>query len=173
MERTTQLDILTAMHCGPLRLLLPFLLFNSFKNKKKRSKPGVFSCQHAHVLLLAEACLCISVFSFSKQRLHGAASSRSNLRVSGSWTLGKLQAAASQQEKEAPVSLFRSWLPCTCVELWRETGKQRKISALLLHVSTFLQTVFLGLFHPLDFIHAADWCKLVCVCVWYFNVTFL
>lgn len=43
----------------------------------------------------------VKVFIFSKRRLHGAELSRTNLWVTGSWTLGKLQAAASQQEKEA------------------------------------------------------------------------
>lgn len=81
---------------------LCFLLLGFFLIHRKTQKTSVCSCHRVHEILGAEACLCMSVFSFSKQRLHGAELSRSNLWVSGSWTLGKLQAAASQQEKGAP-----------------------------------------------------------------------
>lgn len=50
-------------------------------------------------LFLCHSMCDVSVFIFSKQRLHGAELSQSNLWVTGSWTPGKLQAAASQQER--------------------------------------------------------------------------
>lgn len=43
----------------------------------------------------------VRVFIFSMRRLHGAELFRSNLWVIGSWTLGKLKAAASQHERKA------------------------------------------------------------------------
>lgn len=69
--------------------------------------------------------VCVGVFIFSKRRLHGAELSRSNSRVSGSWTLGKLQAAASRQGEEAPSVCWARRLHRTCA------GKSTIILSLL------------------------------------------
>lgn len=69
--------------------------------------------------------VCVGVFIFSKRRLHGAELSRSNPRVSGSWTLGKPQAAASRQGGEAPSVCWARRLHRTCA------GKSTIIFSLL------------------------------------------
>lgn len=72
-------------------------------------------------------CITVHLCIFSKRRLHGAELSRSNLCVTGSWTLGKLQAAASQQEKEALSVCSADPLHWACVVLCRATcNKTRK-----------------------------------------------
>lgn len=87
------------------------------------------------IYIHASVCMCFSVQKcvhqsvciFSKQRLHGAELSRSNLCVTGSWTRAKLQAAASQQEKEALSVCSADRLHWACVvPCWTMCNKTRK-----------------------------------------------